>query len=106
MYEKWPSFDELKKLAEQSPEKLEEFRERQVQALIEQAPERIRKRLQGLQFQINCQRELHKTPLASCIAISQMMHESLAKLNEAFSANHADTSFNERNDNNVIPFAG
>ncbi len=100
----WPTFDELMALAEKSPDKLEEYRLREISRIIDSAPERLRKRLHGLQFQINCQIELHSTPLGACMAISKMMHESLAKLNDALNGSHQRTPKNiERN--NIVPFA-
>lgn len=106
MSRNWPSFDELKNLAERSPEKLEEFRMREVEALINQAPERIKQRLRGLQFQVNCQLKLHKTPMGSCIAISKMMHDSLHKLNAVLNGGSQQDRFAEKERNNVIPFVG
>ncbi len=105
----WPSFDELKRLAEQSPERLEAFRTREIEALIARAPEHLKRRLRGLQFQVNCQRQLHKSPLGSCIAISKMMHESLLKLQAVLSGTHTQSQYDtygEVRPNNVIPFVG
>ncbi|MBX2858599.1 MAG: DUF3135 domain-containing protein [Cellvibrionaceae bacterium] len=79
----WPSFDELKKIAEEDPEALERFRQQQVNAIIESAPEHTQRRLRGIQFQVNCRRRLHKSALGSCISISKMMQESVQQLNEA-----------------------
>lgn len=81
----WPSFDELKRWAEHSPERLEAFRSQEIEAIISSAPEHLQRRLRGLQFQVNCQRQLHKSPMGSCIAISKMMHQSLNRLQEALS---------------------
>lgn len=111
MSKNWPSFDELKKLAERSPEKLEEFRMREVEAIISQAPERVRQRLRGLQFQVNCQIRLHKSPMGSCIAISKMMHDSLHKLNaalhgQAHSEHFPQAESSQGLPSNVVPFAG
>lgn len=83
MTTRWPSFDELKQLAEHSPEKLEQLRSDEIERVIARAPETMKRRLRGLQFQIDCQRRLHKNPLASCIAISRMMRDSLQQLNAA-----------------------
>lgn len=79
----WPSFDELKKIAQEDPEALERFRQQQVDAIIENAPAHIQRRLRGIQFQVNCRRRLHKSALGSCISISKMMQESLQELNQA-----------------------
>ncbi|WNO10114.1 DUF3135 domain-containing protein [Teredinibacter sp. KSP-S5-2] len=83
MSRKLPHIDQLIKLAQSNPTELEEIRLREIEALISSAPEEMQKRLRGLQFQIDCRRQLHKTSLGSCISISQMMHESVGKLNSA-----------------------
>ncbi len=78
-----PSFDELMKLAQQDPEKLEEMRQNWVEETIASAPEIFQRRLKGLQFQIDMERQKSQNPMSSCIRISQMMHEGLANLREA-----------------------
>jgi len=82
---KWPSFDQLSKMAETHPEALEQFRQREVESLIAKAPADIQRRLRGLQFQIDCQRRVHPNPIGACIAISKMMHESVLRLHHALS---------------------
>lgn len=100
----WPTFDELLALADNAPDKLEELRRREITKIIDAAPESLRKRLQGLQFQINCQIELHPTPLGACMAISKMMHDSLSKLNDALNGSYQDEQAQQKRSNNVIPF--
>lgn len=80
MRQELPDFDTLKAMAEQDPEGLENLRQQHVNALIDQAPEPMRRRLRGLQFQIDAQRQIHTTPLAACIKLSQMMYESFSEL--------------------------
>jgi hypothetical protein len=75
-----PSFECLQEMAIQDPEALERLRQQHVAAAIKTAPEEYRSRLEGLQFQIDGQRRVSKNPMASCINISKMMHESLHKL--------------------------
>ena len=75
-----PSFARLRELAQQDPDALERIRQQHVKAAIEAAPEEYRKRLEGLQFQIDGQRRLAKSPMASCITISKMMHDQLHQL--------------------------
>lgn len=75
-----PDFDTLKTMASEDPAALEKLRQNLVQQVIDAAPPRSKQRLEGLQFQIDCQRKLAKTPLAACIKISEMMHESLDTL--------------------------
>lgn len=88
MFEDWPSFEELMKIANEHPERLEAFRQRKVDEVINSAPDNMKRRLRGLQFQIDCQRQLQKTPMASCLTICSMMCDSLHKLNEALNGTH------------------
>ncbi|MGH1485061.1 MAG: DUF3135 domain-containing protein [Cellvibrionaceae bacterium] len=77
----FPNFDQLLKLAKEQPEELEKFRQEQVELLINEAPANSQRRLRGLQFQIDAQRQLHEdSPMGACMKISQMMHESFAEL--------------------------
>ncbi|WP_371194104.1 DUF3135 domain-containing protein [Glaciecola sp. SC05] len=74
-------FDYLSKLYQTDPEKFEELRAKEIEALIESASSKSQTRLRGLQFQIDAQREIHKnSSLGACIAISKMMHESFEEL--------------------------
>mgnify|MGYP005989465803 CR=1 FL=1 len=75
-----PSFERLREMAIKDPDALERLRQEYVQTAINAAPEAYRQRLEGLQFQIDGQRRLAKTPMAACINISKMMHESLHQL--------------------------
>ena len=77
----FPSFDTLLDMAQHRPDELERFRQEQIERLISSAPEISQRRLRGLQFQIDAQRQLHSdSALGSCMKISQMMHESFANL--------------------------
>ena len=74
-------FDYLSKLYQTDPEKFEELRTLEINKLIDGASERNKKRLQGLQFQIDVKRKIHRdSPMGSCIAISKMMQESFDSL--------------------------
>lgn len=73
----------LFEIAKRNPEELERIRLREIEQLIGRAPEHLKARLRGLQFQIDCKRRLHATPLGSCIEISKMMLDSVYSLNEA-----------------------
>jgi hypothetical protein len=75
-----PSFERLREMAIQDPDALERLRQEYVKVAIDAAPSEYRSRLEGLQFQIDGQRRLAKSPMASCINISKMMHESLHQL--------------------------
>lgn len=73
----------LMELAKSNPKELERLRQQEIENLINQAPEHMRTRLRGLQFQIDCKRQLHKHPLGACVEISRMMLDSLQNLNLA-----------------------
>lgn len=75
------SFDQMRALAQSNPEALERLRMQEVENVINSAPEHMRRRLRGLQFQIDCKRKAQKSPMGACIALSNMMHESLLRLN-------------------------
>lgn len=74
------NFDELVSLALNDPDAFEEERCRYIESFLDSVPQEKRKRLLGLQWQIDQVRKLARTPMASCIAISNMMKESLEKL--------------------------
>lgn len=93
----------LFELAKRNPEELESIRLREVEQLIKRAPDHLKARLRGLQFQIDCKRKVHSTPLGSCIEISKMMLDSVYVLNEALHGR--DTSpLNKRQAGTVLEF--
>ncbi|HEB94448.1 MAG TPA: DUF3135 domain-containing protein [Gammaproteobacteria bacterium] len=73
-------FDFWKQLAKDDPAAFEALRREKVEQLIAQAPKTQRRRLQGLQWQIDQTRKLAVGPMASCLAISNMMWDSLHQL--------------------------
>jgi len=75
-------FDDLLEMAQSDPEALERYRQRQIELTLREAPECIRARLEGLQFQIDAQRSLHHNPMGTCVKLSQMMHDSFQQLQE------------------------
>ncbi|UTA46320.1 DUF3135 domain-containing protein [Simiduia sp. 21SJ11W-1] len=75
-----PDFDELLKLAESQPEALEALRQQHIQALLDESSPKLRRRLQGLQFQIDGLRRSQQHPLGACIKISNLMNESVHSL--------------------------
>ncbi|MBU2984329.1 DUF3135 domain-containing protein [Saccharophagus degradans] len=90
MFDNWLEFDDLLKLAQDNPEHLENWRKSQVDSLISSAPEEFQRRLRGLQFQIDCERQKHSSPMGTCVAISRMMYESMDKLNQALLGEKAE----------------
>ena len=80
---KLPEFEDLVKMAKEDPEGLENLRKECIDEIINSAnDEDQRRRLRGLQFKIDMEREKAKNPMAACIKLSQMMHDSFAKLRD------------------------
>jgi len=78
-----PDFEVLATMAQNDPAGLEALRQRLCDELIASAPPHMQRRLRGLQFQIDAQRRITKSPLHACIKISEMMHDSFAELRAA-----------------------
>ena len=70
-------FDYWARMARDDPEAFETMRTMQINELIEQAPEQIRHRMEGLQWQINQVRKRSSNPMAACLRISAMMWDSV-----------------------------
>lgn len=69
-------FDYMSKLYQTDPEKFEALRVNEIEKLIDEASDSSKRGLQGVQFQIDAQRDIHKnSPIGACIAISSIMHE-------------------------------
>jgi len=109
-----PEFDTLKEMAENNPEQLEQLRIELCDRLIQEAPEKYRRKLRGLQFRIDMERRRAKNPMAACIAISGMMHDSFDRLRQSLNdvagitnANYGGTGPREpeaRSEGKVLPF--
>jgi len=97
------NFDQMRELAERNPEALESWRKKEIDSIINSAPDHLRKRLRGLQFQIDCKRQSQKTHLGACISISKMMHESVAKLNAVLNGKPSPIEDQEK-DGKVLSF--
>ena len=103
-------FDELARLAQEDPEAFEALRTHKIQQLIEAAPEPSRRRLLGLQWQIDMERAQSDSALSACVRISRMMWDSVAGTGglleriDGFS-NDPQTSA-ERASAKVLPFTG
>lgn len=106
MNSKFPSFDELRRLAENDPQKLEEYRHGEIEKIIATAPPQSRGRLRGLQFQVNCHRQIHgENAMGACIAISRMMHESLLQLQNTIAGVGEERNSQSQREAKVVPFA-
>jgi len=78
-----PPFDELKAMAAERPEELEDLRIRMTEEILRKAPEHRRRRLNGLVLSIDVVRRRAKNPMQACIKLSQMMMDSTLELREA-----------------------
>lgn len=77
---KLPEFDDLVKM---SKEDLEVLRKEYIEEIINSArTEDQKRRLRGLQFKIDMEREKAKNPMDACIKISKMMHDSFVELRD------------------------
>jgi hypothetical protein len=70
-------FETWARLAREDPQAFEERRLEAIAEVIDSAPERSRERLRCLQWRIDQERRLARTPLAACMRISQMMWRSV-----------------------------
>ena len=84
MNRKLPAFDVLVDMARNDPDRLEVLRQQLTAQIIENASSgHQRKRLEGLQFRIDLERERARSPLAATIKLSEMMCHSLAELHRS-----------------------
>lgn len=70
-------FDTMSELAEHDLETFESMRLAAIEELIESAPQERQQRMRCLQWRIDQERRLARTPLGACYRISKMMWESL-----------------------------
>lgn len=81
--DKFPSVDELIKLAKENPEELNRIQEKFSNEIIDNAREENKARLQGIMFQMNAIRLKNKdNHLKSTIAMSKLMWTSFYKMND------------------------
>ena len=66
-------FDTWSEMARNDPEAFEKMRLQAIEAVIDSAPEANRERLRRLQWRIDQERRLARTPMAACMRISRMM---------------------------------
>ena len=92
-------FEKLQALAKNDPDKLEQLRIQWCEQIIHEAPSEYRRKLRGLQFRIDMERRKAKSPMAACISLSGMMHDSFDRLryalNDAAGTNDDNSIFNE-----------
>lgn len=66
-------FDQWSKIAQTEPEKFEAMRQQMIDDLIAQAPDHLKPRMAGLQWQVDQIRNQADHPMAACLQISQKM---------------------------------
>lgn len=77
-----PSHEFLSTLLRIDPQGYESLRSKLIKELIDGAPERMRPRLRGMQFRIDCERQLSKSTLGLTMRIYNLMWESFLELND------------------------
>lgn len=77
-----PSHDDLARLARDDPPAFEALRRQLIETVIDNAPERNRPRLRGIQFQVECLRRLSRSALGSTVRIYELMWKSFLDLND------------------------
>lgn len=80
-----PDHETLSRLAHDDPAGFERLRRELVEEMIARAPDRLKGRLQGLQFRVDQVRRLAHTPLNATIRISEMMWTSFLSLRDELS---------------------
>lgn len=70
-------FDAWAKLAKDDPNAFESMREQMIQDVIASTSPEIKRRMEGLQWQIDQIRSTSANPMSSCLKISQMMWENV-----------------------------
>ena len=77
-------FDLWSELAHRNPDAFEELRKLTVELAILKRSQRNRRRLKGLQWQIDQLREQSGSPLAACWRINDLMWEKFESLNDCY----------------------
>lgn len=71
------TFDDWAEMARQDPDAFEKMRTAAIEGYIESMPAGQQERLRRLQWRIDQERRLARTPMNACIRISRMMWESI-----------------------------
>ena len=74
-------FEAWATLAREQPEEFERRREQEIRKVIDARPD-LQHRLEGLQFRIDAERKLARTPLKACLRISTLMWNSFYDLKD------------------------
>lgn len=100
-------FQQWMELAQKDSEKFEKQRLELIESVINGAPERLRKRLSGLQWSIDAKLKTSKNPMDGCMKIYQMMMNSVYEPGGFLSALNMEENVKQNNrqkdiQNNVI----
>jgi hypothetical protein len=74
-------FEEWARLARADPQAFEERRREEIRRVIDARPD-LRPRLEGLQFRLDGERQLARTPLRACLRMSSLMWDSFHTLKD------------------------
>lgn len=88
------NFDEWLELSKKDPDSFESKRLESIEEFIKSVPADKQHRLRCLQWKIDKVREKMPTPMAACVAISDMMWDSLDTLNQLYNDSDNVTSEN------------
>lgn len=77
-------FKEWSELAQTDPDRFEARRNRVINEAIRRVPVDRQQMLRGLQWRVDRVRELKRTPLAACIAITDMMWDAFSELHHSY----------------------
>ena len=77
-----PSHEVLSELARENPQAYEDLRREMIDRFIESAPERLKPRLSGIQFRVDCVRGSSRSALGATVRVYQMMWETFLHLNQ------------------------
>jgi hypothetical protein len=70
-------FEHWAQLAQDDPEAFEASRQAAIEALLDSFPTESRERMRRLQWRIDQERKLAKSPMGACVRLSQMMWRQL-----------------------------
>lgn len=76
-----PSHEELSKLARDDPPAYEALRREIIDDFIDNAPDKLKPRLRGLQFRVDNLRRLSRSALGSTVKIYDLMWKSFVAMN-------------------------
>ncbi len=79
-----PSHEELSQLARDDPQAYETLRRELVESFIANAPDKYQKRLRGIQFRVDHQRQLSHTALGSTVLVYRLMWGSFLCLSSTW----------------------